>query len=174
MDLGQSCPNDFVLGDHAAAAAAAAAGTAAVAALLRNMRGEEVWVESRHTTAIVLLVVRTTITAGAGFLYPATTIVQGVSVLLSGKRDRRVHVRGGNRALRYVVPRPMTSKTHPLCPLGAGFRCGLQPDGFITGGGGIGGIAPSGGSVGTQPIAGTCPPVPNGFGPELSQRFCLG
>ena len=35
MNLGQSCPNDFVLGDHAAAAAAAAtaaAGTAAVAA----------------------------------------------------------------------------------------------------------------------------------------------
>ena len=80
-------------------------------ALLRNMRGEEVWVERRHTTAIARLVVRTTITAGAWFLYPATTIVQGVWVMLSGKRDRHVHVRGGNRALCYVVPRPITSKT---------------------------------------------------------------
>ena len=39
-------------------------------ALLRNMRGEEMRVERRHTTAIVPLVVRTTITAGGWFLYP--------------------------------------------------------------------------------------------------------
>ena len=55
-----------------------------ILALLRNMRGEEVWVERRHTTAIARLVVRTTITAGAWFLYPATTIVEGVWVMLSG------------------------------------------------------------------------------------------
>ena len=47
-------------------------------------------------------------------MYPATTIVEGVWVLLSGKRDRNVHVRGGNRELRYVMPRPITSKTPPL------------------------------------------------------------
>ena len=35
-----------------------------ILALLRNMRGEGVWVERRHTTAIARLVVRTTITAG--------------------------------------------------------------------------------------------------------------
>ena len=40
-----------------------------ILALLRNMCSEEVWVERRHTTAIARLVVRTTITAGAWFLY---------------------------------------------------------------------------------------------------------
>ena len=86
---------------------------ATILIVLCKLRGKKMWVERRHTTAIVRLVVRTTVTAGGWFLYPATTIVQGVSVLLSGKRDRHVHVRGGNRALRYVVPRPMTSKTPP-------------------------------------------------------------
>ena len=73
-----------------------------ILALLRNMRGEEMRVERRHTTAIVPLVVRTSVTAGGWFLYPPTTIVQGVWVMLSGKRDRDVHVREGNRALCYV------------------------------------------------------------------------
>ena len=80
--------------------------------------------------------------------------------------NRDVHIPEGNRALCDVVTRVQS----PLGPLGAPFGGGPQPVGVLTSGGSIGGIAPVGGSVGTQRIVGTCPPVQTGFGLDSNPK----
>ena len=158
------------------------------------MRGEEMRVERRRAPAVIRQVrggargrlrrgssgrgIPTTAVGcrgSSGRGIPTTAVgypLQRASVVvhrrgeLGSKRGRDVQMCRGDGAFCDIVTRPVAPVANPpwsprrTTRWGTPVRRGSHRR-----------LAPGGGAVGTQLIAGTCPPLPNGFGPESSQRY---